>query len=177
MKKKYLDEIRKSLQQKLGYKNLLEAPRLEKIVINRGVGSAARDMKIIESSLQELAAITGQRPIITRAKKSLSNFKIRKNDPIGCKVTLRKNRMYDFFDKLINVALPRIKDFRGLSTKSFDKNGNYTIGLKEQIVFPEIEYDKVQVVNGMDITIQIKSKGVEESKELLKAFGMPFSKS
>ncbi|MGE4357405.1 MAG: 50S ribosomal protein L5 [Candidatus Omnitrophota bacterium] len=171
---KYRKEIIPSLMKELGYKNKFEVPRLEKIVINMGIGEGAHDIKIIEEAVQSLAMITGQKPVITRARKAISNFKIKKGDPVGCKVTLRKYRMYEFLDRLINVALPRIRDFRGVSPDAFDENGNYSIGLSEYTVFPEIEYDKVQHVLGMDITIVVKAKDKQASFLLLKSLGIPF---
>jgi len=171
---KYRKEIVPILMAELGYKNKLEVPRLEKIVINMGVGEGAHDIKVIEEAVLALSLITGQKPIITRAKKAISNFKIKKGDPIGCKVTLRRERMYEFLDRFINVALPRIRDFRGVSPDSFDDYGNYNIGISEYTVFPEIEYDKVQHVLGMDINIVIKAKNKKESYLLLKLLGMPF---
>ena len=171
---RYRKEIMPKLGKQFGYTHPLETPRLKKIVINAGVGEGAQDPKIIEVCLQELALITGQRPIVTKAKKAISNFKIRKGSTIGCKVTLRGKRMYEFMDRLVNVALPRIRDFRGISPRSFDKGGHYTLGLAEQLIFPEIEYDKIEKTYGMDITFVIYSKSQEESRELLKLLGMPF---
>lgn len=159
------------------YKNKLQVPRVTKIVINMGVGIGGHDIKILEAAANDLALITGQKPLITRAKKAIANFKIRKDLPIGCKVTLRGAMMYEFLDKLINVALPRIRDFRGISTDSFDQQGNFALGVSEQLIFPEIEYDKVQKVQGMDIIINIRTDSKDPktaSYELLKAFGMPF---
>ncbi|MCM8765875.1 MAG: 50S ribosomal protein L5 [Candidatus Omnitrophica bacterium] len=171
---KYKKEIVPALKEELGYKNPLQVPRLEKVVINMGVGEGAHDIKVIEEAMQSLALISGQKPVMTRARKSISNFKIKKGDPVGCKVTLRRERMYEFLDRFINVALPRIRDFRGLSPHGFDENGNYSLGINEYTVFPEIEYDKVQHILGMDITIVVKAKDRRESFLLLKHLGMPF---
>lgn len=171
----YDKEIIPQLQAKLGYKNKLAVPRLEKIVVNMGVGEAAADNKILERAIMELATITGQKPIVRRAKKAISNFKIKQGQPVGIKVTLRKARMYEFFDRLVNAALPRIRDFRGVPATSFDEGGNYTLGLPEQVIFPEIEFDKTDRIQGMDITICTSAKNKDEARELLKLFGMPFS--
>jgi large subunit ribosomal protein L5 len=174
LQERYNNEIVPRMKEKFGYKNTLRVPKLVKIVINMGVGIGATDIKILESAMANLAAITGQKPIIKRAKKSISNFKLKQNSPIGCMVTLRRNHMYEFMDRLISVAIPRIKDFRGLSRTSFDQRGNYTIGLSEQLIFPEVEYDNVTRVQGMNITIVTTASNNEEAQELLKAFGMPF---
>jgi large subunit ribosomal protein L5 len=174
LQEKYRSKIVPELMQRFKLTSPMEAPRLDKIVINMGVGKAQEDIKILEAAMQDLAIITGQKPVITRAKKAIANFKIRKGIPVGCKVTLRKVMMYEFLDRLINVALPRIRDFRGIPVTSFDKQGNYTIGITEQSIFPEIEIDKVKQVQGMDIIIAIKAKNVEQSRELLRSFGMPF---
>lgn len=171
----YIKEVIPQLQAKLGYKNKLAVPRLEKIVVNMGVGEAAADNKILERAILELTTITGQKPIVRRAKKAISNFKIKQGQPVGIKVTLRKARMYEFFDRLVNAALPRIRDFRGVPATSFDEGGNYTLGLPEQVIFPEIEFDKTDRIQGMDITICTSAKNKEEARELLKLFGMPFS--
>lgn len=171
---KYRKEIVPALMTELSYKNIYQVPRLEKIVINMGVGEGAHDIKVIEEAVHVLSLITGQKPIITRARKSISNFKIKKGDPVGCKVTLRRERMYEFLDRFINVALPRIRDFRGLPPDAFDDFGNYNIGISEYTVFPEIEYDKVQHILGMDINIGVKAKNKKESFLLLKLLGMPF---
>lgn len=173
----YKKNIIPHLKKQFGYKNPNEAPKIDKVVINMGVGKGAADIKILERAKTDLGLITGQMPLTTRAKKSISNFKIRQNDPIGLKVTLRGARMYEFLDRLLNVAMPRIRDFRGVSQSGFDSQGNYAFGLREQTIFPEIEYDKVEHVQGMDIIIRIKSNSKDESFELLKAFGMPFSKA
>jgi len=174
LQENYRSKIVPELMQRFKLKSRMEAPRLDKIVINMGVGKAHEDIKILEGAMQDLAMIAGQKPVITRAKKAIANFKIRKGLPVGCKVTLRKAVMYEFLDRLINVALPRIKDFRGVSAASFDKQGNYTLGVSEQSIFPEIEVDRVKHVQGMDIIIAIKAKNTEQSRELLRSFGMPF---
>ncbi len=163
------------LQKELGYTNIHQVPRLEKIVINRGLGEASQNAKALESSIAEISAITGQRPVITRARKAIASFKIRKGMPVGLMVTLRRERMYAFLDRLINVALPRIRDFRGISPKAFDGRGNYTLGIREQLIFPEINYDSVDKLRGMDISIVTTAKTDEEGRALLKAFGMPFT--
>jgi large subunit ribosomal protein L5 len=174
LKEHYDTVVRPSLMKEFGYQNLLQAPRLEKIVVNMGVGEAVQDVKKVDAAARELAAITGQKPIITKAKKSIATFKLRENLPIGCKVTLRKQRMYEFLDRLINIALPRVRDFRGLSGKSFDGRGNYALGLKEQLVFPEINYDQVDATRGMDIIIVTTARTDKEAKALLAGFQMPF---
>jgi len=174
LKEKYNKEIVKQLIDKLELKNPMEVPRIEKIVINMGIGKASEDIKILEAAMGDLGTITGQKPVITRAKKAIANFKLRQGVPVGCKVTLRGNRMYEFLDRLINSALPRIRDFRGVSATAFDKQGNYTLGLSEQSIFPEIVIDKVKHVQGMDIVIVVKSKNKKQAKELLSCFGMPF---
>lgn len=176
MKEKYENEVTKTLMEKLNYSNVMEIPRLEKIVINMGVGEAKENPKILESAVEELGLIAGQRPVITRAKKSIANFKLREGMPIGTKVTLRGDRMYDFFDKLVNVALPRVRDFRGVSPKSFDGRGNYAIGIKEQLIFPEIEYDMVESIRGLDIVIVTTAETDEEARVFLQEMGMPFKK-
>ncbi|MFH1854284.1 MAG: 50S ribosomal protein L5 [Candidatus Omnitrophota bacterium] len=174
---KYKKEIVPEVSKKFEYKNSLQAPHLEKVVLNMGVGSGSQDIKILEQVMADLALISGQKPAITRARKSIANFKIRKGVPVGCKVTLRGHRMYEFLDRLINVALPRIRDFRGVSPNSFDKKGNYALGLKEQSIFPEIDVDKISKVQGMDVIVNIRSGSREESYELLKMLGMPFTNS
>lgn len=174
LKEKYNKEIVKQLIDTLELKNRMQVPRLEKIVINMGIGKASEDIKILESAMADLGTITGQKPVITRAKKAIANFKLRQGVPVGCKVTLRGERMYEFLDRLINSALPRIRDFRGVSATAFDKQGNYTLGLTEQSIFPEIIIDKVKHVQGMDIVIVMKSKNKKQAKELLSCFGMPF---
>jgi large subunit ribosomal protein L5 len=159
---------------RFGYQNRMEVPRLEKIVINMGLGEAIQNIKILDSAVQELSQITGQKPIITKAKKSIAQFKLRTGMPIGCMVTLRKEKMHEFFSRLVNVALPRVRDFKGVSGKSFDGRGNYTLGIREQLIFPEIHYDKIDKVKGMNIIIVTTAKTDEEGKELLKLLGMPF---
>ena len=175
LQEKYEKEIIPALMEKFGYKNVMEVPKLEKMVINMGVGEAKENPKVLEAAVKDLETITGQKPVLTRAKKSIANFKIRENMPIGCKVTLRKANMYEFADKLMNVALPRVRDFRGISDKSFDGRGNYSLGVKEQLIFPEIEYDKIDKVRGMDIIFVTTAKTDEEARELLKFLGMPFA--
>jgi len=177
LKEKYFSEIRPSLMKSAGYKNINEVPRLEKIVINIGVGEALQDPKKLDSAVSDIAAITGQRPVIRRARKSISNFKLRSGMAIGCSVTLRAERMYEFLDRLINVAIPRIRDFRGIPSKSFDGRGNYTFGVTEQIIFPEIEYDKIDKIRGMNITMVTTAKTDKEGFELLLALGMPFKRN
>lgn len=175
LQEKYNNEVIPTLMEKFGYKNIMEVPRLEKVVMNMGVGEAKENPKVLESAVSDMTLITGQKPVVTRAKKSIANFKIRENMPIGCKVTLRKAKMYEFVDKLMNVALPRVRDFRGVSDKSFDGRGNYSLGIKEQLIFPEIEYDKIDKVRGMDIIFVTTAKTDEEARELLKSLGMPFA--
>jgi large subunit ribosomal protein L5 len=175
LQEKYEKEIVPALMEKFGYTNVMQAPKLEKIVVNMGVGEAKENAKALESAVSDLTIIVGQKPVITRAKKSIANFKIRQDMPIGCKVTLRKQKMYEFADKLMNVALPRVRDFRGVSDKSFDGRGNYSIGIKEQLIFPEIEYDKVDKVRGMDIIFVTTANTDEEARELLRFLGMPFT--
>ncbi|MEN3038195.1 MAG: 50S ribosomal protein L5 [Candidatus Kryptonium sp.] len=176
LKKLYREVIVPEMMKKFGYKNVMQVPRLVKIVVNMGVGQATQEPKLLEMAMKELAKITGQQPVIRRAKKSISNFKLRAGMAIGCKVTLRRERMYEFLDRLINAAIPRIRDFRGLSDKSFDGRGNYTLGIKEHIIFPEINVDEVERIFGMDITIVTTAKTDEEAYELLRLFGMPFRK-
>jgi len=172
---KYREEIVPQMQEKFNLKNRLAVPHLDKIVVNMGIGEALQDIKALDKSMDELGMITGQRPIIRRAKKAISNFKIKQGNPIACKVTLRKAIMYEFLDRLLNIALPRIRDFRGVPLNSFDQAGNYSLGINEQVIFPEIEYDKITRPQGMDITIVIKNaKNKEQAQELLKLFGMPF---
>jgi large subunit ribosomal protein L5 len=171
----YSTAVRPALMQEFGYKNPMQAPRLEKIVVNIGVGEAVQDSKKAEAAANDLTAITGQHPVITKAKRSIATFKLRKGMPIGCKVTLRGQRMYEFLDRLITVALPRVRDFRGISGKSFDGRGNFALGLKEQIVFPEVDYDRVDAVRGMDIVVVTTARSDAEAKALLKAFDMPFA--
>ena len=174
MKAKYEAEIVKAMTEKFGYTNRLEVPRLEKITLNMGVGEASQDKKKVQTAAEEMALIAGQKPVITKAKKSIAQFKLREGMPIGCKVTLRRERMYEFLDRLVTVAMPRIRDFRGLNARSFDGRGNYAMGLKEQIVFPEISYDKIEKVRGMDIIVTTTANTDEEARELLRLFGFPF---
>jgi len=174
---RYKDEILPALMKRFEYKNTMQVPKLEKVSVNMGVGDGVKDAKLMDAAVADMGTITGQRPVITRAKKSVASFKLRKGMPIGCRVTLRGARMYEFFDRLVSVAIPRIRDFRGLSPDSFDGHGNYTFGIKEQIVFPEIEYDKVVKVRGMDVTFTTTAKTDEEAFELLKNLGVPFSTS
>ncbi len=176
LKERYKKEIIPGMMKKFGYKNPMQVPHLVKLVVNRGVGEATANPKAIDISVAEIAAITGQKPVVTKSKKSISGFKLKENTPIGCVVTLRGQRMYDFLDKLVNISLPKIRDFRGISPKSFDGHGNYTLGIKEQLIFPEIEYDKVDKVRGMDITIVTNAKKDEEALELLTLIGFPFRK-
>ena len=171
---KYQSEIRGQLKEKFNLKNIFEVPKLVKIVVNMGVGEAVSDSKIINKAIEDLSLITGQKPVITKAKKSIAGFKLRKGLSIGCKVTLRKKRMFEFLDRLIFIALPRVRDFKGLSKKSFDGNGNYSIGIKEQIIFPEIDYDKIDKIRGMDITIITTTTNQDHAYELLKSFNLPF---
>lgn len=174
MKEIYDNQVRKQLIEKFGYKNQMEVPKIDKIVVNMGVGEAAQDSKKVQAAVTELAAITGQKPVTTKARKAIANFKLREGQAIGCKVTLRREQMYEFLDRLINIALPRVRDFRGVNGKSFDGRGNYALGLKEQLIFPEINYDKVDTVRGMDIIICTTAKTDEEAKALLAGFRMPF---
>ena len=175
LQEKYKKEIVNILKDKFKYKNNFEIPRLEKVVINMGVGEAVKDSKKIDIAVKELGAITGQKPVVTKSKKANASFKLREGMPIGVKVTLRKNKMYEFVDRFINIALPRVRDFRGVSSKSFDGKGNYALGLKEQFVFPEIEYDNVDSIRGMDIIFVTSAKSDEEAKELLNGFNFPFN--
>lgn len=176
LKEKYNNEIVKDLKEKYNYKSIMEVPKLEKIVVNIGVGDASHNSKMLEASMKELEIITGQKPVATKAKKAIAGFKIREGQAIGCKVTLRGENMYNFLDKLISITLPRVRDFRGLSNKSFDGRGNYTLGLTEQLIFSEIVYDDVVKVRGMDIVFVTTAKTNEEAHDLLKGFGMPFKK-
>jgi len=176
LKEKYQNEITPSLMKKFSYKSVMQAPKIEKIVINMGVGDAVSNSKALDVAVEELTQITGQKPVVTKAKKSIAGFRLREGMPIGAKVTLRGERMYQFLDKLISVSLPRVRDFRGVSKKSFDGRGNYTLGVKEQLIFPEIDYDKVNKVRGMDIVIVTTANTDEEARELLTQFGMPFQK-
>ena len=174
LKAKFENEIVKAMTDKFGYKNRLEVPKIEKITLNMGVGEASQDKKKVQIAAEEMALIAGQKPVITRAKKSIAQFKLRDGMPIGCKVNLRRDRMYEFMDRLVTIAMPRIRDFRGLNAKSFDGRGNYAMGIKEQIIFPEISYDKIDKVRGMDIIITTTAKTDDEARELLRLFGFPF---
>ncbi len=176
LREQYQTEIVPAMSKKFGYKNVMEVPKLEKIVVNMGVGEAKENVKILDSAVADLQVITGQKAIITKAKKAVANFKIREGMPIGCKVTLRGERMYEFFDRLVNLALPRVRDFRGVSADAFDGRGNYALGIKEQLIFPEIEYDKIDKVRGMDVIVVTTAKTDEEARELLRLFNMPFAK-
>ncbi len=176
LKEIYKNEIVDAMVKKFGYKNVMEVPKLDKIVINMGVGEAKENAKVLESAVSDMETITGQKAIITKAKHSIANFKIREGQSIGCKTTLRGDKMYEFLDRLVNLALPRVRDFRGVSANSFDGRGNYALGIKEQIIFPEIEYDKVDKVRGMDIIFVTTAKTDEEARELLRLFNMPFAK-
>jgi len=177
IEERYRNEVAPKLKEQFGFKSIMRSPRLEKIVINQGLGEAIANPKVIETSMNELAQITGQRPAVRRARTSISNFKLREGVPIGCSVTLRGRRMYEFFDRLTNVALPRVRDFRGVPTKSFDGHGNYTLGVREQIIFPEINYDKIDKIRGFNITICTTAQTDEEGLELLRLMGMPFRRN
>jgi large subunit ribosomal protein L5 len=170
----YKDKVVKELQEKFGYSSVMQVPQIEKITLNMGVGEALADKKILENAVADLESISGQKPLVTKARKSVAGFKIRDGWPIGCKVTLRRERMYEFLDRLVSIALPRVRDFRGVSAKSFDGRGNYSMGVKEQIIFPEIEYDKVDAIRGMDITITTSARTDEEGRALLDSFNFPF---
>ena len=174
LREKYTKEIAPMLREKLGFKSIMQVPKLEKITINMGVGEASKDKGVLEHAVQDLEAIAGQKVVITRARKAVSTFKIREEYPIGCKVTLRGEKMYDFFERLVNLAIPREKDFRGLSIKSFDGRGNYTMGIKEQIIFPEIDYEKIDSIRGLDISITTSAKNDDEARMLLEEFNFPF---
>ena len=176
LKDRYLNEITPALIQKFNYSTVMQVPKIEKIVINMGVGEAVSNSKVLDTAVEDLQKISGQKPVVTKSKKAIAGFKLRENMPIGAKVTLRGERMYHFLDKLFNVSLPRVRDFRGISNKAFDGRGNYTLGIKEQLIFPEIDYDKVSKVRGMDIVIVTTANTDEESRELLTQFGMPFQK-
>lgn len=176
LKEKYNETIKQELVNKFNYSSVMEVPSIDKIVVNMGIGDAVQNAKVLDTAVEELSAITGQKPIITKAKKSIATFRLREGMPIGAKVTLRGERMYEFLDKLISVSLPRVRDFRGISKKAFDGRGNYTLGVKEQLIFPEIDYDKVSKVRGMDIVIVTTANTDEEARELLTQFGMPFQK-
>jgi len=175
LQEKYQKEVVPAMIEKFAYKNIMEVPKLEKIVINMGVGEAKENQKVLESAVSDLTLIAGQKPVLTRAKKSVANFKIREDMALGCKVTLRKTQMFEFADKLMNIALPRVRDFRGVSSKAFDGRGNYSLGIKEQLIFPEIEYDKIDKVRGMDIIFVTSANTDEEARELLRFLGMPFA--
>ena len=174
LKETYQTDLMPALTKEFGYTSPMEVPRLEKIVLNMGLGEAIQNIKVLDTAMEELALIAGQRPVVTRARKSIATFKLREGMPIGCMVTLRRGRMYDFFDKLVNVALPRVRDFRGLSDKALDGRGNFTVGIKEHIIFPEIDYDKIDKIKGLNITIVTTARSDEEGKALLKMMGMPF---
>jgi len=176
LQNKYNEQVAPQLKDKFKYENVHQIPRLNKIVLNMGLGEAIQNIKIIDSAVEELMLIAGQRPVVTRARKSIAAFKLRAGMPIGCMVTLRRERMYDFFNKLVNVALPRVRDFRGISSKAFDGSGNYSLGIKEHIIFPEIDYDKIDKIKGMNITIVTSAHNDEEGRELLTLMGMPFRK-
>ncbi|QNM04878.1 50S ribosomal protein L5 [Qiania dongpingensis] len=176
LKELYTGEIKDAMMKKFGYKNVMEIPKLEKVVINMGIGEAKENAKILDSAIKDMETIAGQKAVLTKAKKSIANFKIREGMPIGCKVTLRGERMYEFVDRLVNLALPRVRDFRGVNPNAFDGRGNFALGIKEQLIFPEIEYDKVDKVRGMDIIFVTTAKTDEEARELLTLFNMPFSK-
>jgi large subunit ribosomal protein L5 len=176
LQKRYNDEIVPAMMKAFSYKNVMEVPKVEKIVVNMGLGEALDNAKILDKSMEELAQITGQMPVITRAKKSIANFKLREGNPIGCRVTLRRQNMYDFLFRLMNIALPRVRDFKGVSPKGFDGRGNFTIGVREQLIFPEIDYDNVEKIKGMNITIVTTARTDEEARELLAQFGIPFRK-
>ena len=176
LRQKYENEVKNQMVEKFGYKSVMQIPTIDKIVINMGIGDAVSNSKVLDEAVAELAVITGQKPVITRAKKSIAGFRLREGMPIGCKVTLRGERMYDFLDKLVSISLPRVRDFRGVSKKSFDGRGNYTLGVKEQLIFPEIDFDKVNKVRGMDIVVVTTANTDEEARELLTQLGMPFQK-
>ena len=176
LKDLYSNEIKDAMVKKFGYKNVMQIPKLDKIVINMGVGEAKENAKVLDTAIKDLETITGQKAVVTRAKKSVANFKLREGMPIGCKVTLRGEKMYEFTDRLVNLALPRVRDFRGVNPDAFDGRGNYALGIKEQLIFPEIEYDKVDKVRGMDVIVVTTAKTDEEARELLRLFGMPFAK-
>lgn len=176
LKETYQNEIVDAMMKKFGYKNIMEVPKLDKVVINMGVGEAKDNAKVLESAIADMEKISGQKAVVTRAKNSVANFKIREGMPIGCKVTLRGERMYEFVDRLINLALPRVRDFRGVNPNAFDGRGNYALGIKEQLIFPEIEYDKIDKVRGMDVIFVTTAKTDEEARELLRQFNMPFAK-
>lgn len=177
LKEKYNTEIVPQLMTKFSYSSVMQVPRLEKVVINMGLGEAIQNVKLLESAQKEIGDISGQKPVVTKARKAIANFKLRQGMPIGCKVTLRRARMYEFIDRLLNLALPRIRDFKGVSAKAFDGRGNYALGIREQIIFPEIEYDKIDKIKGMNIVINTSARSDEEAKALLEMMGMPFEKN
>ena len=176
LRDQYENEIKDAMVKKFGYKNVMEIPKLDKVVVNMGVGEAKENAKILEAAMGDMELITGQKPVVTKSKKSIANFKIREGMPIGCKVTLRGEKMYEFVDRLVNLALPRVRDFRGVNPNAFDGRGNYALGIKEQLIFPEVEYDKIDKVRGMDIIFVTTAKTDEEARELLTLFNMPFAK-
>jgi large subunit ribosomal protein L5 len=176
IQKRYREEIVPAMMKTFNYSNVMQVPRLEKVVVNMGLGEALENARILDTSMEELSRITGQKPVLTRARKSIANFKLREGNPIGCRVTLRKKRMHDFIYRLLNIALPRVRDFKGVSTRGFDGRGNYTLGVREQLIFPEINYDDVEKIKGMNITIVTSAKTDEEAKELLDLLGVPFRK-
>jgi large subunit ribosomal protein L5 len=176
IKKRYREEVVPAMMKTFNYSNVMQVPRLEKVVLNMGLGEALENARILDTSMDELSTITGQRPVLTRARKSIANFKLREGNPIGCCVTLRRMRMYDFIYRLLNIALPRVRDFKGVSPRGFDGRGNYTLGVREQLIFPEVDYDDVEKIKGMNITIVTSAKSDEEAKELLGLIGMPFRK-
>ena len=176
IKKRYREEVVPAMMKTFNYSNVMQVPRLEKVVLNMGLGEALENARILDTSMEELSTITGQRPVLTRARKSIANFKLREGNPIGCCVTLRRVRMYDFIYRLLNIALPRVRDFKGVSPRGFDGRGNYTLGVREQLIFPEVDYDDVEKIKGMNITIVTSAKSDEEAKELLGLIGMPFRK-
>ncbi len=174
LKNRYDAEVAPALREAFGYKNAMQVPRLEKVVLNMGLGEAIHNIKIIDAAVEELALIAGQRPVVTRAKKSIAAFKLREGMPVGCRVTLRHGRMYDFFSKLVNIALPRVRDFRGISPRAFDGRGNYSLGIREHIIFPEVDYDRIDTIKGMNVTVVTTAETDDEGKELLRLMGMPF---
>lgn len=176
MKTRYEEEVVPQLMETFGYQNIMQVPKLEKVVLNMGLGEAIHNIKLIDAAVEELSQIAGQKPVVTRAKRSIAAFKLRAGMPIGCRVTLRRERMYDFFSKLVNIALPRVRDFRGISGKAFDGKGNYSLGIREHIIFPEIDYDKIDKIKGLNITVVTSAETDGEGKELLKLMGMPFRK-
>jgi large subunit ribosomal protein L5 len=174
LKNRYDAEVAPALRETFGYKNAMQVPRLQKVVLNMGLGEAIHNIKIIDAAVEELALIAGQRPVVTRAKKSIAAFKLREGMPVGCRVTLRHGRMYDFFSKLVNIALPRVRDFRGISPRAFDGHGNYSLGIREHIIFPEVDYDRIDTIKGMNVTVVTTAETDDEGKELLRLMGMPF---